>query len=79
MMNNDDSTGRCSYELLIEMMATNLFDTGYVWAPHVPAFETPQIVIGSRGMASVYATKTIDERFYGEIKITNKETKDDRT
>lgn len=68
----------CRFELLIEMTPLhNQFDAaGYVWAPYVPVFETPQIVLGadpfepSQSVASRYATKMVDNRYYGVIQFT---------
>ena len=79
-MNRLESKNRCRYGLLIEMMETNLFDTGYVWAPYVPVMETPQIVMGvdsfepSRGISSRYSTAMLDTRFYREINLTPNNT-----
>jgi hypothetical protein len=66
----------CRFELLIEVMPVhNPLEAGYVWAPYIPVFETPQIILGvdpiepSHSMASRYATKMIDNRFYGTIQL----------
>ena len=76
-MNNPESKNRCRFELLIEMVRpSTLEEAGYIWAPYVPAFETPQIVMGvdpyepSGRMTTAYATKTINSQFYGTVQFT---------
>lgn len=53
-------------------------DAGYIYAPYIPAIETPEIIMGvdpvgefnpNVQIAKRYAEKEINKNFYGEIKI----------
>lgn len=51
-------------------------EPGYIFAPYIPVMVTPPIVSENnyqptRGLMSRYAKKTIDEKFYGTIRLTD--------
>lgn len=77
IMKEIKSVNNCSYGLLIEMVRVNVFDdAGYIWVPYLPIFETPVIVMGvdpyepSNVVESRYATKMINNNFYGNLQFT---------
>jgi len=62
-------------QLLIGYNGTQMFDTGFVFAPYVPFYTTPTIhspnaeFVMKKGIASRYAMKEIDSRFYANARI----------
>ncbi len=47
-------------------------ESGYIFAPYIPKFETPEPVEDFRSEHSImsrYAEKTVNNRFYGTISV----------
>jgi hypothetical protein len=53
---------------------SNFMETGYILAFYIPLYTTPEITlddfISRRGMATLYAKKSVDGRFYAKGKVT---------
>jgi hypothetical protein len=53
-----------------------MFETGYVWAPYIPMYTTPTVMlddfVGRRGIASRYGKKAVNSKFFcnGQIITT---------
>jgi hypothetical protein len=63
-------------DILIGHKGTSLLDTGYIYAPYLPLQLTPTITDPNtltmvKGIATRYATKLVNNKFYGVIKIDN--------
>jgi len=62
-------------EILIGYNGTQMFDTGFVFAPYVPFYTTPTVhspnaeFLMKKAIATRYALKDIDSRFYTTAKI----------
>ncbi len=61
--------------VLMGYKGTNMFDTGYVYAPYVPIYTTPLIIdpdefTPRRGIMSRFARKLISNDFYATVNIT---------
>lgn len=66
----------CAWDVLIGHKGTSLLDTGYIYAPYLPLQLTPTIIdpdtlTNVKGIATRYATKMVNNRFYGYIKVDN--------
>jgi len=52
-----------------------MFETGYVWAPYIPMYTTPTVMlddfIGRRGIASRYGKKAVNSRFFCNGQFSN--------
>lgn len=65
---------RPDYDFLMGYKGEAMFETGYVWAPYIPIYTTPTVMlddfIGRRGIASRYGKKVVNSRFFvnGTIK-----------
>lgn len=59
-----------STEWLMGYKGSTFLEAGYVYAPYIPLYTTPMIVlddfIGRKGLATQYGKKTVNPRFYGK-------------
>lgn len=59
---------------LMGYKGTSFLEAGYVYAPYIPLYTTPMIVlddfIGRKGMATQYGKKVVNARFYGKGQIS---------
>ncbi len=63
-------------DVLIGHKGTSLMDTGYIFAPYLPLQLTPTLADPNtfqnvKGIMSRYATKMVNNRYYGVIRIDN--------
>lgn len=70
-----------AYDVLIGHKGTSLLDTGYIYAPYLPLQLTPTITDPDsltmvKGIATRYATKMVNNRFYGYVRVDNVQTFD---
>jgi hypothetical protein len=70
-----------AFDVLIGHKGTSLLDTGYIYAPYLPLQLTPTITDPDsltmvKGIATRYATKMVNNRYYGYIKVDNIQTFD---
>lgn len=53
----------------------SFLDTGYVYAPYIPLYTTPTIIlddfIGRKGIGTQYGKKTVNSKFYGTGTLIN--------
>jgi hypothetical protein len=58
---------------LMGFKGSTFLEAGYIYAPYIPLYTTPLIVlddfIGRKGMASQYGKKTVNPRFYAKGQI----------
>jgi len=71
----------CAYDVLIGHKGTSLLDTGYIYAPYLPLQLTatiidPDSLTNVKGIATRYATKLVNNRFYGYVRVDNVQTFD---
>jgi hypothetical protein len=62
------------YDVLIGHKGTSLLDTGYIYAPYLPLQLTPTItdpdtLTNVKGIATRYATKMVNNRYYGVVRV----------
>lgn len=70
-------------QILIGHKGSSLLDTGYILAPYLVAQLTPTLTdhnnfTNVKGISSRYATKMVNNRYYGKIKVDNVFTFDTR-
>lgn len=66
-------------DILIGHKGTSLLDTGYIYAPYLPLQLTPTITDPNtltmvKGIATRYASKMINSRYYGVVSVDNIQT-----
>lgn len=71
------------YSMIIGHKGKSLLDTGYIYAPYVPLQLTPTMYnpfnfAPVKGIMTRYAKKTVNNRFYGHIRVDNVQTFDVR-
>jgi hypothetical protein len=63
-----------STEYLVGYKGETMWETGYIYAPYVPIYTTPTVMLddfmGRKGIASRYGKKMVDGRFYCKGGIT---------
>jgi hypothetical protein len=61
-------------EYLVGYKGETMWETGYIYAPYVPIYTTPTVMLddfmGRKGIASRYGKKMVDGRFYCKGGIT---------
>ena len=65
-----------SYSIIIGHKGKSLLDTGYIYAPYVPLQLTPTMYnpfnfAPVKGIMTRYAKKSVNNRFYGHIRVDN--------
>jgi len=64
------------YNFIMGYKGEAMFETGYIWAPYIPMYTTPTVMlddfIGRRGIASRYGKKAVNSRFFvnGQVSTT---------
>lgn len=58
---------------LIGFKGSSFLDSGYVYAPYIPLYTTPTIVMddfkGRKGMATQYGKRAVNARFYATMEV----------
>ena len=72
-----------AYSVLIGHKGKSLLDTGYIYAPYVPLQLTPTMYnpfnfVPVKGIMTRYASKMVNNRFYGHIRVDGLRTFDVR-
>lgn len=47
----------------------DFIDIGYVWAPYIPVYDYPEVFSPRRDLLSRYATKVVNNSYYGVITV----------
>ena len=69
-----------SYSLIIGHHGKSMLDTGFIYAPYIPMTLTPTMYNPFNGGAPIkyiatrYAVKTVNNKFYGHIRVDNLQT-----
>lgn len=69
-----------SYSMIIGHHGKSMLDTGYIYAPYIPMTLTPTMFNPFNGGAPIkyiatrYATKTVNNKFYGHIRVDGLQT-----
>jgi hypothetical protein len=68
-----------SWSIILGHKGKSLLDTGYIYAPYVPMQLTPTVINYNnfapvKGIATRYAKKCVNNRFYGHIRVTGLQT-----